>query len=191
MVTNLPCSAGGAGLIPGRGTKTPHAATSPLCCNYWAPMLWGLMSQLWDHVLHNERFHVMPSYRASGGGIWALTDSAATKKGPSVPERSHGVTHRPNQSRVPALWERKTHQSAQRWGIQVQDNKTEQDSCKTRESHSGCSWRNVPGWEARAGVGSHRAESWDGGNRQMDTDHTEQQPRQPDCPFLTKLTDNR
>ena len=25
-----------------------------------------------------------------------------------------------------------------------------------------------------------------GKQRQMDTDHTEQQPRQPDCPFLTK-----
>ena len=43
---NLPSSAGNAGLIPGQGTKSPHAAeqlspcattTEPMDCSYWAP----------------------------------------------------------------------------------------------------------------------------------------------------------
>ena len=39
MVTNLPSNAGDSGLIPGQGTKIPHAAQmhcswgKPMCCN--------------------------------------------------------------------------------------------------------------------------------------------------------------
>ena len=85
------------------GELRPYMLQLPPCAATTEPACSGArVSQPWDHVLHSERFHVMPSYRASRGGIWSLTDSAATRKGTSVPE-----SHRPDQPTVPAPWERK------------------------------------------------------------------------------------
>ena len=37
----LPCSAGDVDLIPGWGTRIPHAEpTEPTCCNNWGPCVW-------------------------------------------------------------------------------------------------------------------------------------------------------
>ena len=38
VVKNLPCNAGDVGLIPGQGTKIPHAVgqLKPVCLNYCA-----------------------------------------------------------------------------------------------------------------------------------------------------------
>ena len=40
VVKNLPCNAGDLSLIPGRGTKTPHAAGQLSLCGAAEP-LWG------------------------------------------------------------------------------------------------------------------------------------------------------
>lgn len=47
------------------------------------------------------------------------------------------------------------------------------------------------GLGGKVGVDSHRAETWGWEQRQTDTYHTDQRPRQLDCAFLTQLIDDR
>ena len=59
VVKNLPSNAGGAGLIPGRGTKIPHAMgqLSPHH-NYWAHMPQWESPRSLELTHHNYRAHV-------------------------------------------------------------------------------------------------------------------------------------
>ena len=61
VVKNLPRNAGEVGLIPGWGTKIPHAAeqlgpssttTEPQSCNYW--QLWSLSTATKDPACYNQ-----------------------------------------------------------------------------------------------------------------------------------------
>ena len=56
MVKNLPCNAGDVGLIPGRGTKIPHAAEqlSP-CALTTEPQLWCMCATTRESMQLNER----------------------------------------------------------------------------------------------------------------------------------------
>ena len=62
VVKNPPCNAGDAGLIPGQGTRIPHAARQlswhattrePECCNYRAHALWTLRATTAEPMGHN------------------------------------------------------------------------------------------------------------------------------------------
>ena len=60
MVKNLPCNAGDVGLIPGRGTKIPHAAEqlSP-CAVMTEPQLWHTCAPTRESMHLNKRTKMM------------------------------------------------------------------------------------------------------------------------------------
>ena len=133
------------------GELRPHMPQFHPCAATTEPACSGArMSQLWNHVLHSERSHVMPSYRASRGGFLALTDSVATRKWTSVPGRARGVTHRPDQPSGPAWWEGKKLSRGPEMRNSGARGQDRVGLLQDKGSHSGCWWRDVPGWEARS-----------------------------------------
>ena len=61
VVRNLPSNAGDASLIPGWGTKIPHALEqlNPCNLNYWVPVLWSLRATARRSTGCSEKSHMM------------------------------------------------------------------------------------------------------------------------------------